>query len=74
MHVREIAAPAAGHENFFADLVGAFQHNHTPPALTRRDGAHQPGGTATDDNDIEVIHRSKAAPLAKTRMLRQCEH
>ena len=55
MQIGEVTAPATGHQNFLADLVRAFQHQHLPAPLARGHGAHQPGGPAANDNDIVIV-------------------
>jgi len=39
-HIGEIAAPATGHKNFFADFVGFFQYKDTPAAIGSGNGTH----------------------------------
>ena len=46
MQIGEIAAPAAGDQNFLADAVGVFQHDDAPPVLAGGNGAHQSGRPA----------------------------
>ena len=56
VQVGEVTTPAAGHQDLLAGLVGALQDQDTTPATGRRDGAHQAGGAATDENHIEIRH------------------
>ncbi len=41
INIREIAAPAAGYQNLFADAFGMFKHSHAPPALACLNRAQQ---------------------------------
>ena len=56
VEVGEIAAAAAGNENFFADAIAVFDDDNAPATLARLDGAHQPRGAAADDRYVEVNH------------------
>src|SRR4051812_43172489 len=58
MQVGEVATPAAGDQNLFADALGVLQHRHVPTALARFDSAHQTGRTAAENQHIQVaLHR-----------------
>src|SRR6266404_1686699 len=61
MQVGEVATPAAGNQDLFADAVGAFEHCHAPSALARLDGTHQPSRTATENHDVKVLFHSSPA-------------
>jgi len=64
MQVGEVAAAATRHQDFFADLVGAFEHDHTSSAIAGRDCAQEPGSTATDDDYVSICHDERiAAPV-----------
>ena len=43
LEIGEIAAAAAGDENFLADFFAAFDYQDAPAAFARFDGAHQTG-------------------------------
>ena len=51
--IGEIAAAAAGHQYFLAAAIGMFDQQDRFVALSRSDGAHQAGSTATNDDGIE---------------------
>src|SRR5258708_863462 len=55
MEVGKVAAAAPGDQNFLADASGTFQHRHEFPALAGLDGAHEPGGPASEDDDIKLL-------------------
>ena len=59
VEVGEVAAPAAGDENFFADAIAMFDDQHAPAALARLDGAHQARGACADHNHVELNHLKK---------------
>src|SRR5690606_14884439 len=67
--VGEIAAPAAGHQDLLADLVGVLDHDRAQAAAAGGDGAHEPGGTAADDEDIAIVHRGRRAGQGGEGML-----
>jgi hypothetical protein len=56
MQVGEIAAPTAGHQDFFAHLIGTFQNQHTPPTPGRSDRTQQSGSTCADNNQVWSFH------------------
>lgn len=56
LKVGEIAAAAAGDENFFADFLAAFDHQDAPAAFARLDGAHQTGSATAEDHHIVMNH------------------
>jgi uncharacterized protein YajQ (UPF0234 family) len=60
--IGEIAAPAAGHQDLLADLVGVVDHQHAATALARGNGAHQPGGAGTDDQHVVSSLRHRLHP------------
>ena len=53
VEVGEIAAAAAGDENFLAQPVGVFEDRDAASALARFDGAHQAGCAATENQCVE---------------------
>ncbi len=53
MQVGEITASTAGDEDLLADAIGAFQHGDTAAALSRLNGAHQPGCAATQHDYVK---------------------
>src|SRR5262249_44024628 len=55
MNVGEVAAPAAGNQDLLADPLGPLQHRHTTPPLTRLDGAHEPGSTGAENDDVKIL-------------------
>lgn len=52
--VGKIAAPAAGDGNFFAHPFVVFKDDDPATPPTRGEGAHEAGGTASDDDEIGV--------------------
>ena len=57
--VGEVAASAAGDQNFFAQAVGVFEHRDAAAALAGFDGAHQAGCAAAENECIEGVgHRA----------------
>lgn len=54
MEVREIAAAATGHQDLLAHPVGTLQNDDAAAALARNHGAHQPGGSAADYDNVEI--------------------
>jgi hypothetical protein len=68
LEVGEVAAPATGDENFFAQTVSMFEDGYAAPPLARFDGAHQSGGTSAKDYGIEGVshgRRMKSDPVVK---------
>ncbi len=55
MQVGEVAAAAAGDQDFFADTVGAFQDGNAATALPCLDGAHEAGRAAAENDDVKVV-------------------
>ena len=71
MHVREVAATAAGHQDFLAYLVGAFQHNNLAAALACGDCAHEAGSACSDNDYVDIVHAVRIAALRELfRMIR----
>jgi hypothetical protein len=55
MQVGEIAASTARDQDFLADTFGPFQHGHTATVPARLNGAHEPGRTRAQDNDVKLM-------------------
>src|SRR3546814_20020486 len=55
MQIGEIAATAAGHQDLLADAIGAFDHQHAPPARAGGCCTHQSGGTPADDDPVKML-------------------
>jgi hypothetical protein len=56
MKIREVAAAAAGDQNFFADFFGAFEEHDAAAALSGFDGAQESRGAAAKNNHVKVVH------------------
>ena len=56
IQVGEIAATAAGHEDFLARLVGVIQHQHPMALIGSRGGTHQSGRTGADHHNIHLCN------------------
>ena len=54
--IREVAAAAAGDEDFLADFFGAFEEYYPAAALSGFDGAEESSGAAAQNDHIEVVH------------------
>jgi hypothetical protein len=52
MQVGEIAAPAAGDQDFLANAVGVLQHSDAASTLAGGDGTHQSGSASAQDHCI----------------------
>ena len=52
MQVSEIAAAAAGDQNFLADAIRAFEHQDTPAPLAGFNGAHQASRARSENDDV----------------------
>jgi len=70
--VGEVAAPAAGNQNFPADPVGAFQHQNPSLPLPGLDGTHQAGGASSEDNDIVLIVHAELRLTGEECQAREC--
>jgi hypothetical protein len=55
--IGEIAAPAPGDTDFFAELFGVIDEQDSPAAFARLDRAHHAGRASTDGDDVG-IHRA----------------
>jgi hypothetical protein len=67
VEIREVAAAAAGDEDFFADFIGAFEKDYATAALSGFDGAHQAGGTGAQNDYIEVVQSGSPRSLLAGR-------
>ncbi|MCY1176358.1 hypothetical protein D9M73_166250 [compost metagenome] len=56
VQVGEVAAPAAGHEDFLAWLVGVVEQQHPAAATGTELGAHQAGGAGAKDDHVGGVH------------------
>jgi hypothetical protein len=56
--IREVAAAAAGDENFFADFFGALEEHDTAAALSRFDGAQESSGATAEKDYVKIVHPS----------------
>jgi hypothetical protein len=61
--IREVAAAAAGDEDFFADFFGTLEEHDAAAAFAGFDGAHQTSCAAAEDDYVEVgqLNRSPFA-------------
>ena len=66
VQVGEVAAPAAGDEDFPADPGIVFEHGDAAPAPPGFDRAHQPGGAGADDQNVGIEH------IFQTSILPEC--
>ena len=55
MDICEIAASAAGDQDFLSETVRMFEDCNTSSALARLDCAHQTGGTAAKNQRVESL-------------------
>ncbi len=60
VQVGEVAAPAAGDQDLFADALGPLQHGHAAPAPAGFNGAHQAGCSAAENDHVKTLHRKRA--------------
>ncbi len=67
MKIREIAASAAGDEDFFAGARGAFEDGNASPTLPCFDGAHQACGTGAENYGIIVVSHFRFGRAATKR-------
>jgi hypothetical protein len=54
--IREVAAAAAGDEDFFADFFGALEEDYAASAFASFDSAHEAGCAAAQNDYVEVVH------------------
>jgi hypothetical protein len=57
--VGEVAAPAAGHQDFLADPVGPLENNDFSATACCGYRAHEAGGSAANDEDIGICHAAR---------------
>src|SRR5580658_8278589 len=55
--VGEIAAPAAGDQDFLASPLGTLDQRDPPPAPAGFDRAHEPRSPSAKNENIESLHR-----------------
>jgi hypothetical protein len=56
VHIGEVAAPAAGHQDLLAGLVGVIQQQHPAAAPGGGQRAHQTGRAGTDNHNLRSKH------------------
>ena len=56
MDIGEVAAAAAGDEDFLPRGLGMVEHEDAPAPPARPHGAEQAGGTGAEHHDIEILH------------------
>ena len=56
VEIREVAATAAGDENFLADFFGSFEEHDAAAAFTSFDGTEETGGAGAEDDYVKVVH------------------
>jgi hypothetical protein len=66
MQIRKVATAATGHQDFFADSVGALENRDTSAARTRGDRAHKARSTAAEYYDVTGIHRWRPGAVKLT--------
>ncbi len=52
VQVGEVAAAAAGDQDFLADSIRSFEHQNTPAALAGLNGTHQAGRAGSENDDV----------------------
>ena len=55
MEVCEIAAAAAGDEDFLADAIGALEDRDAATALASFDGAEESRGAGAEDEGVKIV-------------------
>jgi len=70
--VGEIAASAAGDQDFLSEAIGVFEDGDAAAALAGFDGAHQSGRAASENECIEGVDQSTKTSGAKARINREC--
>lgn len=61
IQVREIAATAARHQDFFADPIGAFEYEHVSATPGGRDRAHETRCASPNYQDVGICHGRRIA-------------
>jgi len=59
VEVGEIAAAAAGDQDFLADAVGALEDDDAASALAGFDGTHQAGSACSENDDVVVLFHAE---------------
>ena len=54
MQIEKIATSATRHQNFFANLITAIEHQHFSPTLARRQRTKKTRSTAVDATTINT--------------------
>ena len=65
MDVGEIAAPTSGNTDFLGRLFRMVEDQHPPPARAGNPSTHQPGGTAADDQHINLFRHVLVPVLSR---------
>ncbi len=55
VQVRKVAASPAGDQNLFPDALGVFKHEHAASTPSGFAGAHETGGAAAQDDNVESL-------------------
>ena len=55
IQIGEVAMAAARDQYFFPDFLVVFQDQDRAPALSGSDGAHEAGGTRSNDNCLKTL-------------------
>ena len=63
IEIGEVAAPAAGDQDFRADLVGMVEQQDFFSALPGRQRAHEARGTRSQNDDVERLRCCRHSPL-----------
>ena len=62
LEVGEVAASAAGDQNFRARLRAMLEQQHAPAAPPRAHRAHHPGRAGAQHDDVERFHQRRRRP------------
>jgi|GEM_PF-6908905 len=57
MEIREIAASAAGNQDFFASTIGALKHRNAAPAFAGLDRAEESRGARAKNHGVKFVDR-----------------
>jgi hypothetical protein len=66
VHVREIAAAAAGDEDFLANAIGTLEDGHAAAAFAGFGGAEESCGTSAENQCVKLV-RQMNLPLGENR-------
>ena len=55
MQVGEVAASAAGDEDFFAGAAGALEHSYAAAAAAGFNGGHEACGASAENENVEGV-------------------